>query len=163
MSKRGFTLIEALIYIAILSAVFVMFVNALLAINKSFAVIRTIMTQNAAAVSSMERMTREIRGSVSVDAASVLGANPGTLILNQADGSKITFLLINQSLHLELGGVDQGALLPASVTIPRLVFYKLDSGVSTAVKIEMQIQDKESGVTRAGSYYDTVILRGSYK
>ncbi len=166
--KRGFSLVEMLIYISILSVVLVLFVNSLLAINRSYAVVRAEMTLDNGAIGSIERITREIRGATSVDLAqSVLGVNPSILVLNVLDAvgntSKIMFSLINQTLHISKDGVDQGVLLVPTITVPKLNFYSLDSGLSKAVKAEIQFENKETGVTRRNSYYSTVILRGSYK
>ena len=166
--KRGFSLFEMLIYVSILSAVLVLFVNSLLAINRSYAVVRAEMTLDNGAISSMERITRGIREATSIDLVqSVFGVNPSILVLNILDTvgntSKMTLSLINQTLHISKDGVDQGVLLPSTVTVPKLIFYSLDSVSSKAVKIEIQLENKETGVTRRNSYYSTVILRGSYK
>ncbi len=166
--NSGFSLVEMLVYVSILSAVLILFVNSLLAINRSYAVVRAEMTLDRGAIGSMERITREIRDATSIDLAqSVFGVNPSILVLNILDAvgntSKTTFSLIGQTLHISKDGVDQGILLPPNITISKLTFYSLDSGSSKAIKIEIRLSDKEFGVTRTASYYSTVILRGSYK
>ena len=166
--KRGFSLIEMLIYLSILGAIFTLFTNSLLAISRSYAVLKKLTALDSGAIASMERITREIREATSVDLTqSTLGSNPGVLVLNQVDSfgstSKLKFSLTNQVLHIARDSTDQGVLLPSSITAPLLIFYSLDSGISKAVKIEMQLRDSEGGATRNQSYYSTVILRGSYK
>ncbi|MBI3633950.1 MAG: hypothetical protein HY226_06725, partial [Candidatus Vogelbacteria bacterium] len=86
--KRGFTFIELIVYISVLVAVFLVFSSSVLSISKSYGQLRIIRDLDFAAIDSMERITREVRGASSVDSTqSVLGINVGTLLVNQTDSS----------------------------------------------------------------------------
>ena len=164
---RGFSLIETLVYIAVLSLVSTLFVNTLLAMNRSYAVLETVMMLDRAATAGMERMTREIRAATDVDTLqSTLGVSPGVLTVNQIDEtgavSRAAFSILNEVLHISRDGVDQGSLLPPRIAAESLIFRLIDSGKSKAVKIEMRLLSV-AGRTRSESYYTTVILRGSYR
>lgn len=166
MKKRGLSLVEIMIYLAILSAALLLFVNLLTSISKSYISIRMIRKLDSAGISAMDRVTREIRNASSVDASSILGINPGTLILNTLDSSgsptQIVFSVLSSQLHVTEAGVDSGSLFPTGITAPSLIFSQINTGVSRAIKIEMKIENEEGNTVRDQNYYSTIILRGSY-
>lgn len=165
-TPRGFSLVETIIYISILALVVVLFVNLLISISGSYVQIRMARKLDSAAVSSMDRMTKEMRNASSVSGGSVLGISPGKLILNSVDSLgnplSVSFDIRSSQPHIYLNGEDAGPLVPAGVTASRLIFRRLDSPVSQAVKIEMTLESRDGNSLRAANYYSTVILRGSY-
>lgn len=166
--KKGFSLIELMVYIAVISVVGGIFTGLVLSVSRSYAKIAVLRNMDIAAITSMERMTRTIRSSTSVDmAGSVLGSTPGTLSLNQLDlnglNSKTSFEVAGQNIQMKIDNTDEGILLPAGVTVQSLIFRKIDSGKSQAVKIEMQLSGRAGNATSSESYYGTITLRGSYK
>ena len=166
--KKGFSLIEMIVYIAVLSMVFGVFTGIVLAVNSSYAKIGVVRSLDIAGITSVERMTRTIRASASIDAAnSTLGTSPGVLALLGVDASgapsNAVFQVSNQNIQIKVNGTVQGTLLPAGVTVSSLVFRSINSGKSTAVKIEMQLSGVSGKASRVENYYSTIILRGSYK
>ena len=166
--KRGFTLVELIVYVSVLAALLLMFSNSLLAIGRSYGQLKVIRDLDSAATVSMERITREIRSSSAVDLEqSILGTIPGTLVLDQIDvgGNTATIKLnvVDSAVHLWSDDVDEGSLLPMGVTVTKLLFYFIDTGMSKGVKVEMQLGKRIGQVTRTANYYSTIILRGSYK
>ncbi len=166
--KKGFSLIELLIYIAIISMVFGLFTQIVLSVSKSYAEIAVIRNLDTGAISAMERITREVRASSSIDAANtVLGTSPGVLSLNQVDSngtrSTVLFKTNNQNIQMKRDGNDQGTFLPSGVAVSSLVFSSINSGNSSAVKILMQLVGTSGKITRTKNYYNTIILRGSYQ
>ncbi len=86
ISRRGFSAIEMVIYVAILGMVSIFVVNTILIIIKSFNGFRASSDLNTNGEIAMERMVREIRLADDVDSAiSVFDINPGHLILNTID------------------------------------------------------------------------------
>ena len=165
--KKGLSLIETLICLAILSVTFLLFTNVIMSMSRSYISLRTVRNLDLAAINTMDIMTREIRNASSVDASSILNTNPGTLVLNDVDSSgnitQKTFTIVSQQVHIKSGVVDNGSLDPTPITVPNLIFRSFSGGVSSAVKIEMTLEDKEGNATRDQKYYSTIILRGSYK
>ncbi|MDO8493029.1 MAG: prepilin-type N-terminal cleavage/methylation domain-containing protein [bacterium] len=156
--KRGFTLIEVMIYIAMIALIFTVFTGMVLAVNKSYTKIAILRNMDIAGITTMERMTREIRGGTSVDAIGF-----GVLSLNQLN-SKISFATTTENnIQVRIDDVDQGTLLPSGVTVSSLIFRQIDTGRSIGVKIEMLLAGKVGNATSSEFYYSTVILRGSYK
>ncbi len=166
--KNGSSLIETMVYVAVLAMVFGVFTSLVLAVNRSYAQIAIIRNLDIAGITVMERITREIRDSSSIDTPnSTFGSTPGILSLKQTDQngivSNIIFKVTGQNIQIKVDGVDQGTLLPSGVTVPSLIFRSIDSGKSKAVKIEIQLVAQAGNITRTQNYYATIILRGSYK
>lgn len=165
--KRGFTLVEMVIYVTLVALVLSIAIGAFVTAARSYRTLKSDQTLANASLVSLERLVRELRGAVSVDGSlSVLGAHPGRLTLNTLndDGLPVTteFYLVGQTLHLRLDGVEQGALTPASVRVTNLVFRLLDNGQSKAVKIELTLEAGEGASLLVRRFYSTVVLRGSY-
>lgn len=165
--NKGFTLVEMIIYVAILAIVSVIAINATLAMLRAFSDIRVSRDVNNTATVMLERIAREVRGATSVDTGqSILGVNPGVLILNTKDSggndTTIEFSITNNLMRVKEGGVDKGALNSGSVVVDNIVYYLVSGVNSDAVKIEMQLTGKRGSVQKTRKFYDTVVLRGSY-
>lgn len=163
----GFTLVEMLVYVAILAVIFVLAINITLAMMRAFTDIRVSRDINNAATVALERITRETRAAYDIDGAqSTFGTHPGrlTLLTKDAAGSNtsVEFFVSGSTLRIKEGGVDRGALTPQRVVVDNLVFYSLTGVRSKAVKIEMQITGTRGNVSKTRSFYVTAVLRGSY-
>ena len=164
--KRGYTLIEMMLYIAILvgmlAVIFVIISNVVRS-ERNLASARTI--ENSA-IFGLERVTREIRQATSVDIVnSVLDVSPGKLVLNSTTSGgaaeTVEFSLQNSILRLKINGVDQGALTEANTRVTRLIFSKLSSPYSVAVRTQVTLESGTSTTYRTSNFYTTTILRGS--
>jgi type II secretory pathway pseudopilin PulG len=165
--KAGMTLVELLIYIGILLMLTGVVVATLLALSRSYNTLKSTENIDSAAEIAMERMVRFIRNSASVDTGlSTLGTSPGVLQLNTLDESEhastAKFSLTGQVLHITEAGVDEGPLTSSNVRITSLIFTKITTAQSQAVKIQMQLESGTSTSYRVKSFYSTVVLRGSY-
>ena len=166
--KKGSTLIEAIIYAAILALVAVMATDSLLIMMKSYASIKITRAINLSAQTGMERMAREIRNANSVDDAnSIFAVSPGRLRLNTVDlsgaSTTIEFTVGSSTVFIKEGAAVAEALTPSSVQINNLTFNKITaSNTSVAIKIKMGVTGVKKDITKLDNFYDTVILRGSY-
>ena len=161
-NNGGFSLIETIVYISVLTMVMGIFTMIVMAVSNSYTQIAIIRNLDTAAVTSMERITRSIRSS-SVVVSPTASATSSVLNLTQPDLVTNLFQISNQNIQIKVNDTDQGTLLPPEVIVTKLIFTLADSGVSKAVKIEMQLRNTSGGETRTETYYDTVILRGSYQ
>lgn len=167
--KKGFSLIETLVYIGIFSLVSVVAVNLFIMAIDSVAKNRVLQKINTSAEISMERMVREIRGASSIDInESVFGVNPGILQLNTIDqesgaSTTVKFNVSNNAILITKENFSPQALTVDGVLINSLVFRNISaSSTSVAVKIEMEIEASWLDYVKSEKFYDTVILRGSY-
>ena len=170
-SRGGFSLVETLIYVAILAAVSIFIVNSILMITKSFNNYRAWRNVNAAGEAAMERMVREIKLADSINmGTSVFDSNPGHLALNTIDpdteaATTIEFYVSGNALMIK-EGVQSGAVLtPSSVELMNLIFREVATSTDTkskAIRIEMEIRSGTGNYQKTARFYDTAILRRSY-
>ncbi len=166
-ARRGFTLVEMIIYIAFFAVLSVLAVNAMIVVMRSFYTLRLTQSVNQSATVALERLSREIRNAYDIDATqSTFGTSPGRLTLKTKDavGANTTmefYVDAGSQLKLKEGSVEKGALVAKSVTLTNLVFYSISTTNSKAVKVEMTLHDSRATTTQAVKFYDTIVLRGS--
>src|SRR3989344_3684025 len=122
--QRAFSLVEMLIYAAILALALV------------------IIAQSGA--SAFDRLTRDIRQSQSINVAgSTLGAHPGKLILNTSTASgtpaTLEFYVESGALNVKQDSVFLGALTSPKVAVSNLIFRSISTAESSGVKIELSL------------------------
>ena len=157
--KSGFSLIESLIYMAILSAMVVVVVNVLLITAKSYGNLKTSRNINNSIITSLERMTRDIKSADDIMVVdSVFDTHPGKLTL-QSDTTTTEFYLSGGILRVKEDTVDTGPLTQQESSIDNLVFRLLDNGTSKAIIIEMTMSIVYKSVTKTKKFYTTVVLR----
>ncbi|OHA81860.1 MAG: hypothetical protein A2675_01790 [Candidatus Yonathbacteria bacterium RIFCSPHIGHO2_01_FULL_51_10] len=166
-SRRGFSLIEMVVYIALLAILTVLAVNMTLSMTRAFADLRVSRDLNSSATALFERITRDIRGAYDVDAAgSVLGTNPGELLLNTKDagGTNMTveYFVSSGAVHIKENGLDLGPITSASTQTGSFVVREIIGANSKAVKVEVTLSATRGDITKQRNFYTTVVLRGTY-
>ncbi len=162
--KRGFTLIEILIYTAILAIIFILVVNSLSIVIKAFNQGRVAIKINNSAETAMERMTREIRFAYGVDAASTLDHLVlNSYVLGTETPTTVEFYIDSGKLMIKEGVSPAGQLTSSDLSVTNLGFRQITtSSMSKAVKIEMTIEDSSGNYQKTEDFYNTIILRRSY-
>jgi len=151
-TQRGFSLVEMIVYIAILSFVFSALVTSANSIIKTYTTMRTYEEIAHTGTVTLERLTREVRRASNVDTlASTLFTNPGVLILNTRDWSGNSTVasvsLVNGRIVLQEGGTPS-PLSASGVTVTNLVFTYLENPQTQGVLIEFTVE-------KAGAYAST--------
>jgi Tfp pilus assembly protein PilW len=162
---RAFSLVETIIYLAIFTMVSILVINSFITVMSSFATTRSNRSLLEAGISSMERMSREIRQASSIDLAnSNLGL--GTLQLNSIDINDnlttIKFKKENSTLNIYQAGTLSGSLVDQNIVVDSLIFRRIATAHGEAIKIEMILSDARSKINKTESFYNTIILRGGY-
>ena len=161
--KKGISLLETIIYMAITTMVLVFVVNMMIFTSKTFNGFKISRDIKNSATISMSRMVNEIRKAKSIDEGLSLFNNPnGKLALNMTSGDKTTFFIDSGVLKIENNGMIEGSLSLNDTFISNLVFKMIDNTQGQAIKIEMTIRDKENGFTKSKNFYMTTVLLGSY-
>jgi len=162
-TQKGYTLVEAIVYVSILAIFFITIVNSLLAFSKPYRELTMLRIIERSGLESMEKISREIRGATSVDIVnSTLGTSPGVLTLISTAGGVSTttkFYVDNGILKLDVNGTYYGPLTNATTTVTSLVFYRMTNTNSTAVKYDMTLEMTIGSTTKSKSYHSTVILK----
>ena len=161
----GYTLVEMIIYVSILSFISVIVVTMLLSFAGSYRNVSALRLAENSALYGMERMTRDIMFATSVDTGnSTLGTSPGVLTIVSTMGGVSTttrFYVDNGILKVDINGTYLGPLTSLGSTVTNLVFRRLSSGVSEAVKSDLTIRGTSGNVSKDKTYHNTIILRGS--
>lgn len=166
-ASPGFSLIETLVYIFVMTLLLSALSGALLSLTASYRALRSGEAVGEAALVSLERMIREVRGANSVlGEASALGSSPGRLTLNYLDdlgnASTTEFYLNGSTLSMKRDGVSVGPLTSAAVRVSNLTLRLVSGTNSKAVKIEMTAESGAGANYKSRKFYGTAVMRGSY-
>lgn len=167
VQNKGFSVVELLVYIAIMTLVLTSIVVLLVNATKILTRVKEIKEIRTSALVSFERMTREIKEAKSVTLAeSALGTNPGSLTLQSSDDTgtplEVKFALNDDGdLVLYYDGVSRGSLVSSDVSVDDIEFYRIDDSVSESVRIKLTLTHKDVP-EKPETFYTTVLLRGSY-
>lgn len=155
---RGFTLVEMIVYIAVLVLVGVASVSAILSLDDLFARYRAEQLVFRSAHTALERLLHDIREAETVVSAS--SNADGSLSLSGPSGT-VSYATSSDALHVSIDSVDQGALTDAGVTVTELRFYSY-SGVTEFARVEMTLQSSFGSVVVEETFNAGATLRGSY-
>ena len=161
---NGFSLIEMLVYVAILAFMLAVIIEVVLSVARSERVMRAVRSIENSAIVSLERISRELREAESVNEnLSAFGAHPGILVLEKEgdSGNSVTteFYLSNGRLMLRENGVEAGALTEAEARVTDLKFYYFSATTSAGVRTEITIESGTSTHYRVEKFYSTSITR----
>ncbi len=163
--KSGYSLVEMVIYIAILSFVSFVVISMLLSFTNSYRTVTALRITEQSGIDSMERMTRDIRGAADVDTVnSTFGTSPGVLTvqsnLNGVLSTTTKFYVQGGILKVDVNGAYYGPLTLSNTNVSSLIFRYLDNGTTTAVKIDLTITGTVGTTTKVKNYHTTVVVRG---
>ena len=156
--NNAFTLVEMLIYTALMAVITLVIVQSLTVLLKSNRGSFADINLRNSGYSAMEAITREIQASESVEQYS-----GGILSMRQDNGATtVTFStssggILNLSKNSSVGPVTL-----KGVRVSSLFFNKIDTGKSTAVRIQMELETDVNNLTKSEWFYGTAVLRGSY-
>jgi type II secretory pathway pseudopilin PulG len=169
LKSGGYTLIETIVYAAILSMVVVLVIGSLLIITRSLSDVRASRDIIITAEIALERISREIRLADSIDqSGSIFGSHPGYLKLNTIDSdtgasTTIEFFLDGSDIKVQKGENMAETLNTGNVSVSRLVFYRINaSSTSEAVRTEIEFRTSNSSGEKREEFFNTIILRRSY-
>lgn len=168
LKKGGYTLIEMIVTIGLVSLLLLAIVNVSFSIGTSHRRARTYLEINSSALSAFSRFSRDIRRASSVDVVnSTLGASSGRIVLNMKkdDGSNdvTTFYLAGDRVREIFNGNFMGDITPGPMNVSNLTFRLFATATSTAVRVEMTVApDDINSLVPAVNFYGTYVLRGSY-
>jgi type II secretory pathway pseudopilin PulG len=160
---HGFTLIETLVYMAVL----VIVVGALVTTFLSF---NTVLVRNATervltkeAQASFEYIVQAIRQSDSVNTGmSTFNTSPGTLALTEG-ATSTRFYVASGVLMFEQNGVAVGPLTSDAATLESLVFNHQTGSTSELVRVEMTLSSHNTSASTTRTFNSGAVLRGSYE
>ena len=159
-TKKGYTLVEALVYIAVLVIIIYVTIQGMIALADSYKGTKAGMVLAQSTSSVIDSFSSEIKRANSIDTAQSIIGSPGfgKLVLNSTDENGIAetveFYVDGSTLKIKKNGLEIGPLTNASISVLRLYFYVISTPVSDAVKLDLTLYNGQS----IGFYY-TVGLR----
>lgn len=165
--NRGISLIETILYMVILTLMINTVVQMFIAIGGIYRNIATTRELESSGTIVMENMLREIRNASSVNVSgSILGTSPGKLAVSGIDdGSNpynVVFDVSSSTIRVSRDGGSPEALTSSSGSVSKLLFTRVQSDNSEAVRIELEMTGAVGSTTKTEKFYGFSSLRGSY-
>jgi type II secretory pathway pseudopilin PulG len=151
-NKKGYTLVEMIIYISLIVMIMISVVGIVIAVMKSNKYVGALNEIENSAILSLNRISREIRiaSSATLLNSSNISFGTTTIYLNSSLGQ----IYIND-------GSGPNPLTSSKVNVSRLFFTKITSTSSTAIKIEMTLNTSSSDISLSKDFNTTTVLRGT--
>jgi len=154
---RGFSLIEMIIYILMLTMLMTTVVRSMVTITSSYGTLRGTKAITSSAEVLFNRLNYEVKNSLNL--SGTFGTSSGSLTLNQ--GATTTVFLLDSSgrVVISVNGVSD-YLTSSEVKVTKLAFYKLQA-TSTSFGVTMQttMKSQTDPKVKAENFESTVLLR----
>jgi hypothetical protein len=165
--KKGISLIEMMVYIAVLMVVMIVVLNSVLHMAASYNRIRITADMERSASVLLGRIAYEVRSAERVHVSqSILATSSGVLFLEKGTEPLLENVEIRKAsttVHLFKNGVFEGPLTTtAGVQIESLTFYLVSTPVSEGVTVQALMRGVRGEDEFTRMYQTTAILKGSY-
>lgn len=165
--SKGFSLVEMVLYVALLTVVTLTIIQMLISISGIYRSIKLDRELEVAGTIAMESLLREIRNASSVNLGeSVLDVNPGSITLNGVDESAspyvIKFIVDSGILKVSKDDEIPSAITASSITVSYLLFTHITNPVSRGVRVEIEVSGNAGPIYKSERYYGFTVMRGSY-
>jgi len=160
MMQSGFTLIEVLIYIAILLITTVALLTLLFSLDDLFLNYRANQLLHTNATTVLQRMTYDIRHAESV-IGSTFASNPGTLSL-QRGATTTSYVIAGDDLMVSVNGASQGLLTGQAISVPSVLYYHYDNGRTELVRVRLVLEVRLNDFIKRKVFRTAAIMNGTY-
>ncbi len=156
---RGYSAIELIFYVTLLTIISIVVINAMVIMTKSF---KKTAVQNELVQSGsiMERIAREVRQAYSINNISASNLKLDSKNINGTNKT-VEFLLSGNNIQILEDNVLTGNLNTPSIVVTALSFTQITTVKGKAVKISLTLHSSND-VSNSQDFYDTVVLRGDY-
>lgn len=159
-ANKGFSLVEMIVYLAIMTIITTTIVQSFIVVLKSNknSFIDSVLRNSGYSV--MENIIREARESKDINTCS-----SNLLGLIQSDNNIVNFSINNGIMTLSEGittQVEKGSLNSSNINITNFDCNIINTTKSKAVKIKIDLTTQINGQDKTESFYSTIILRSSY-
>lgn len=167
----GFGLIEVIVYISVLVLVVTFVVGGAMKISDGVVTVRASRNLNRSAALAMERILRDIKDAQGIDPTVMEPAYQGqistalALSTRNEQGQLETvrfFADENGLLITQKGEGERKALTAADVAVQNLTFTKLTTPHSEAVRVFLELADREQRISQTREYFGAAVFRESY-
>lgn len=159
---RGFTLVEMLVYVAILIMVAIASISFIISLDRLVTQYRIETALYRSGSSALEQVLVGIRQADSFDALnSVLENNyAGALALTNGASSTI-FELDNGQLNLIIDGDNYGSITSNEVTVTEFVVFRHGTSIGDLVRVRLSLSVTIGDATKNITLYAGGVIRGA--
>ncbi len=162
--QKGFSLVEMIVYIAILSFMLALIIEVVLSVTRSERIIKATRAVENSAVMVLERVGREVRLADNIlENESVFDSHPGVLTLTTIDGEgdahEVSFYLSEGRIKQSVDGVELGPLTEERARVTDFRFYHVSSSGGEAIRTELTLESGTSTYYRTEKFYGASTLR----
>lgn len=166
--QHGLTLVEMLVYVAVLVLVFGVLIQSFLTLSEAYLTIRIEQKLHAAGLSVVDRLNADLRGGIVLDDVnSVYDVHPGKLSMTTAVATTTTSVheiyVENGRVVVDVDTVREGPLTPDDITVTDLVFERIDTINSVAVRYDVTLAYATASATTSMTLHNTIVMRGTYQ
>ena len=160
---NGFSLVEMLIYVALLGVVLAVIAGSLLIISQSQERVSASRAIDRSATFVLDRVLREVRMSSFVNTdESVFGESESVLVVVREDGgSSVRFSVEDGELSVEMDG-ETLRLTHRDVEVDRFFVEHIETEHTEGVRVELDLRRPYRDGEVEQSFYGTALSRGSY-
>lgn len=169
-NQKGFSLVEMIIYMALLVILLATIVTSILSLTTHYRAVKNTREIEDSGIAVLDRMTRDIRNADGVlTDVSIFNVSPGTLTLVSTDSTTgisttTMFRVESERVVVYENSVLVGPLTKNSVDILGFTIRHIDTPNADAIKIELSMQsDHAAPNIISRNFYSTVVLRGTYR
>ncbi len=166
--RRGFSLIEVVVYLAILALLITSAVRLVLASSFNVAAVRAERKIMADGGFAMQAMIREIRLSSGTGAGSVFGTSPGTLALTTLLGpgesteTTKTFSRAGARLVRQAPSSPSEFLTSSDARVTNLTFWRSANAKSDLIRIKLTLEAGQGRSLESATFYGAAVFRRKY-
>ena len=158
---KGFTLVEVIIYLGILSVISAGGVTLILSLDGVLAQFKVETALYRSSTNVLEQVVVALREGEDFDAANSVLNTPATGKLTILNGGVTTaFEKSGSDLNLTIDGLNKGDLLSQGVSVTGFTVYKYNTTVGTFVRVKLNLSATVEGVTKTITLYDGAVIRG---
>ncbi len=162
-SKRGFSLVEMLVYIFILMIVVGASLQILLLLDDRILAHRADQRLIHSGQSTLEHILDSVRNADTVDQFySTFATNPGTLVLMQG-ATTTQYERVGNQIEVTVNGTSEGMLTDDAVTVTELRFFSYDNSTTELVRVELTLSANAGEAVVTKTFNASATLRGSYE
>lgn len=163
--QGGFSLIEVLVYIAVLVLVSTAVVTTYLSLHT--VLVRNEMERELtkAAHGVLERFVRDVRAATAINTLERTLSDE--LALDQSISTTTEYYVASGRMYVDVNDVAEGPLTPEAVVVDSVVFTAYDhvggdiESEAVRIALTLSINAKEASTTR--TFYTSAVLRGTYE
>lgn len=166
VEKKGFSLIEMVVYVGILSILSALLIQSLFDTAQVSSEIKAISALNKSAVTAIERMILEIKNAESLANAGEFIPTANRLVLNTKDAlgftSTVEFYLVGQTLMVKEGAGSGVPITTGAVNVGSLSFLRIFNSETEGITLNLQMSATVRDRTASESFKNSAIIRRSY-